>query len=479
MSIDYREIVEVGSPLVKSLLENDPLIPSVVVRNLISQAKASSQVSLDFKRLEDLNRWQTTRQVIRHETGKFFQIVGIDVQCPELNLSWQQPIIYQPEIGILGLLCTQINNTLYFLVQLKVEPGNINYIQMSPTIQATRSNFLAAHGGRSVPFLEYFRYPGQDKSAKILVDQLQSEQGSRFLSKRNRNMIIYVANFDHEDIPQNFVWLTLDQIKNFCLENNCVNMDLRTVVSCINFNDFISDHLLSSSLLSEDYKSRKLQSFFACFKTNDIERKILLSKLSTLKSEHSLNVDIIPLNKTDKWNFLNGRLSHSDSRYFDVVGVNIRVKGREVHEWDQPLVEPCSVGENILFIRKTSNSLSCLVQFKLECGNKDILEIAPTIQTSSQNKKSKIEQYLYNIYGELVKEHSNILCNTLQSEEGGRFYKEENKNVILDVGNDPVDISDSHYMWVSIGTLSDLLRYNNFVNIQLRSLLSLLQPSML
>ena len=70
---------------------------------------------------------------------------------------------------------------MYFLVQLKVEPGNINYIQLSPTIQATRSNFLAAHGGKSVPFLEYFRYGNKGEKSKILVDQLQSEQGSRFL----------------------------------------------------------------------------------------------------------------------------------------------------------------------------------------------------------------------------------------------------------------------------------------------------------
>ena len=32
-------------------------------------------------------------------------------------------------------------------MQAKVEPGNINSIQLSPTLQATRSNYTKAHGG--------------------------------------------------------------------------------------------------------------------------------------------------------------------------------------------------------------------------------------------------------------------------------------------------------------------------------------------
>ena len=479
MFINFSDLTEIGTCLANSLVCDDPLNSAEKVSALIDKAASSSKVSIKFKDIQELNRWEVDRQDISHETGKFFQIVGIDVACPELNLSWQQPIIYQPEIGILGLLCTKIKNTLYFLVQLKVEPGNINYIQLSPTIQATRSNFLAAHGGKTVPFLNYFRFPGQQKSCKILVDQLQSEQGSRFLAKRNRNIITYVENFDSDEIPENFVWLTLSQIKGFCLQDNCVNMDLRTIVSCINYCDFIEGCESLSKLMPNSRNTDALKFYFDCYKSNDFERKILLSHLSTLKSEHSLFVSKIPISETDGWELVNGKLSHCDSLYFNVIGVNISVMGREVKDWDQPLVAPCSVGENVLFIKKTADSLLCLVQFKLECGTKDIIEIAPTIQTSSQNKKSPVEQYLYDMYQSIMLEKTSIICATLQSEEGGRFYREENKNIVLDVAGKDIALSSSYYMWISMGTLSDLLRYNNFVNIQLRSLLSLLQPSML
>ena len=66
--------------------------------------------------------------------------------------NWDQPIIVQKEIGILGIL--KKNNK--YLLQAKFEPGNINKIQISPTVQATKSNYTQVHGGKKVPFLNYF-----------------------------------------------------------------------------------------------------------------------------------------------------------------------------------------------------------------------------------------------------------------------------------------------------------------------------------
>ena len=45
----------------------------------------------------------------------------------------------QNEIGILGIIKNIKTNK--YLLQAKVEPGKINKIQISPTVQATRSNY--------------------------------------------------------------------------------------------------------------------------------------------------------------------------------------------------------------------------------------------------------------------------------------------------------------------------------------------------
>lgn len=168
---------------------------------------------------------------LRHKSGKFFSIEGINVKIiyGHTIKEWNQPIINQPEIGILGILCQKRDGILYFLLQAKIEPGNINKIQISPTVQATRSNFTQIHGGKKPPYLEYFT---DIHDRKIIVDQLQSEQGARFLKKRNRNIIIEIKENETMELLENYCWLTLGQIKNLLVQDNIINMDTRTVLSC-------------------------------------------------------------------------------------------------------------------------------------------------------------------------------------------------------------------------------------------------------
>jgi oxidase EvaA len=48
--------------------------------------------------------------------------------------TWSQPIINQPEVGYLGFIVKKINGVMHFLIQAKIEPGNVNCVQLSPTI---------------------------------------------------------------------------------------------------------------------------------------------------------------------------------------------------------------------------------------------------------------------------------------------------------------------------------------------------------
>lgn len=70
--------------------------------------------------------------------------------------SWDQPIINQPEVGYLGFIVKEFNGVLHFLMQAKIEPGNVNHVQLSPTIQATRSNYTQVHQGAKRYILSTF-----------------------------------------------------------------------------------------------------------------------------------------------------------------------------------------------------------------------------------------------------------------------------------------------------------------------------------
>ena len=191
--------------------------------------------------LSEMKGWKYRDDRIRHDSGKFFSIDGIHINTNYRNTpEWDQPIINQPEIGFLGFIVKKFNGVLHFLLQAKIEPGNLNIVQLSPTLQATRSNYTRVHGGKSPTYLDYFN---GEKDVTILVDQLQSEQGARFLHKRNRNIIVEVDENEDLKVENGYLWASLGQIKELLRYPNVVNMDSRTVISCIKFGSY-SEHSL-------------------------------------------------------------------------------------------------------------------------------------------------------------------------------------------------------------------------------------------
>lgn len=75
-----------------------------------------------------------------------------------------------------------------------------------------------------------------------------------------------------------------------------------------------------------------------------------------------------------------------------------------------------------------------------------------------------------------MKEQKHVLHDVLLSEEGGRFYHEQNRNVIIEINKEDVIANEQDgYFWVDYKTLNTLVQVNNCLNIQLRNLLSLLE----
>jgi oxidase EvaA len=220
--------------LIRSLLTtNNPFNSTDEVLAWIERRNREVKVNIEGVPFSRLNGWRFDPDTgnLCHESGKFFSIVGIDVYKNQGGIArWRQPIINQPEVGYLGIICKEFDGILYFLLQAKIEPGNVNCVQLSPTLQATRSNYTCVHGGKRPAYLDYFKDARQEQ---ILLDQLQSEQGARFFRKRNRNIIIRVD--DDIDVGEDFRWLTLGQIKQLMLRDNTVNMDTRTVLSGLRF----------------------------------------------------------------------------------------------------------------------------------------------------------------------------------------------------------------------------------------------------
>lgn len=426
--------------------------------------------------ISELRGWSYRDDRIRHNSGKFFSIDGIHIRTNYRNTpEWDQPIINQPEIGFLGFIVKKFNGVLHFLLQAKIEPGNLNIVQLSPTLQATRSNYTRVHGGKAPTYLEYFN---GEKDVLILVDQLQSEQGARFLHKRNRNIIVEVGEDEDLEVKEGYIWASLGQIKELLRYPNVVNMDSRTVISCINFGSY-SEHslrLLDAVKRMNGIHSSKPDSFLYSVLSGDNhlnELQDIIQWITSLKFKYELDVTPIGISEMQKWIYDGNTIHHESGKYFDVMGCRVEIGNREVVSWDQPMVRSAQEGLMGFIVKKINGIYHFLVQAKLESGNFDIVEMAPTVQCLTGNyRKGKNEYTIPYLEQILNAPKDKIWYSSYQSEEGGRFFQEQNLNIIVEVGEEfPIEVEEN-YCWLTLNQMLSFVTYNNYLNIAARSLLS-------
>jgi oxidase EvaA len=396
--------------------------------------------------LDELTGWSTHPVTgnIGHESGKFFTVEGLDVRLPDAAVpAWTQPIINQPEIGILGILVKEFDGVLHCLMQAKVEPGNRNGVQLSPTVQATRSNYTRVHQGKPVPYLEYFR----DRSGnhRVVADVRQSEQGSWFHHKRNRNMIIEVSS--DVEVLDGFCWLSLGQVHALLHEEDLMNMDARTVLSCLPF----------------------------AGPPDSSRMRDLLAWITEARTRTDVYADRIPLNEVSGWQRDGTSIRHESGKFFNVIGVDVRAGGREVRRWCQPMIEPIGIGVVGMLVKRIDGVLHCLMNARVEPGYVDVVELAPTVQCTPENYSVLPAAAHPPFLGEILgAEAAQIRYDNLLSEEGGRFHHALNRYVAVETEIDVPPEQFPGYHWVSLPQLTDLLRHSHYVNIQARSIVACL-----
>ncbi|GHH51072.1 NDP-hexose 2,3-dehydratase family protein [Streptomyces candidus] len=379
-----------------------------------------------------------------HRSGRFFTVRGLRAVVDEgPRRTWEQPIIHQPEVGILGLLVKEFDGVLHFLLQAKMEPGNRNLLQLSPTVQATRSNYTGVHRGGTVRYLEHFVGP---EGGQVLADVLQSEHGSWFYRKSNRNMIVEAAG----DVPvhEDFRWLTLGQIGELLHRDNVVNMDARTVLACAQVG-----HPEGGALHS------------------DLE---VLSWITGERSRREVRTELVGLRGVGGWVHEEYGIRHAQGRHFRVVGVDVEAGSREVDGWRQPLFEPCGTGVSAFLTRRFGGVLHLLAHARVEAGFLDTIELGPTVQYTPTNFEHLVPAdrppFLDAVLGAAP---ARIRYEALHSEEGGRFLNAESRYLLIDSTEDEAPLRPPPgYRWITPGQLNSLARHGHYVNVEARTLLS-------
>jgi oxidase EvaA len=393
-----------------------------VLGSWFSSLLDEARCHVDVISLAESAEWRLDDGVIVHRTRGFFRVVGL------MWGGFQSAVfIDQRTVGTLGFLIRGRE----LLVHAKIEPGNVGFVQLAPTCQATESNARRIHGGAAPPFIDAF----PRGATNALYDVDQSEQGTRFLGKRNRNVLAAAARV--VPLPRTHRWMDVDEVLDLTRHDYTVNTDARSVLVCAPWRSLAGR--VPFSRFRGGFGAELMAS--AHCSSRSLERvKASIAAARAVAREPS----IVPLSDVPQ----NG---------VRVRQIRVEVRGREVPSWDQPILDS-SEGKVLLACGRIDGVLHFLFRAQAEPGLHDKVELTPTIVVPPGETSNA------RIAGTVVAE-----CR--QSEEGGRFYRDTNHYQIVDVG----EAYDADH-WLNLGDVRQLLDEPGWLTNEARSALSLLLP---
>ena len=403
------------------------------INKWLKSQKNKQKISVKEKDISNLTSWNFNLKEIFHESKKFFSIIGIRVLSNFYKRkTWDQPIIFQNENGILGILRRVKNEEPEYLLRANVEPGNINKLQISPTVQATKSNYTRVHGGKKIKYLNFFL-----KKEEFLINSKQTEQGFNYLLKKNKNILINVNKTIK--LAENYRWIKKKNLISLIKKKNILNMDTLSVFSCS----------IKKNIFDKPVETSK-----------DI--KIWLKKMNRT---YFIKLKFIPLNKMKDWILTKKNIFHKKKSYFSIIGVAVSAKSREVSYWNQPLIRHRSLHFAGFVTKKINNTTHYLVKFIIEPGYK-FGSVTCTVKSSNisnyrrnLNLSIKSRYILKKIF--FKKKGSVIKYDAVQSHEGGRFFKSQVRYMVVEIKNNQKILIDKTYKWVSHNQMISLIKKGN------------------
>ncbi len=433
------------------------------------QENAFECTPIDFS---ESREWCFENGYLRHRTGGWFFLAGAaaDARHPYLH-GQQQLIIVQRQIAINGFLVRLSPGGMEFLFQGRIEPGNIGGMQLAPTTQSTISNYKKAHGGKPTAFIEYFLDPDP---VGILLDELQSEEATRYLGKYNRNVVRCITG--DLPVPNGFRWYDLAAIRCFVVSSNVLNTDARSVLSSISWDALANEAGPFTGHPAGSFGAELRASYNARGDKSDSLTIDILRWLTRQRASAGLHTQILPLDDLNNWVIEAGSIHEVQTdqgfqaRQFRVVAL-----GREVESWDQPLIDSCSAGRLTLILQERSGVLHVLAKASYEIGYLEGVQLSSSISIppgSSGREDDLVERQLVEMISESAL--TSVLQHCRQSEEGGRFYQDENdyEIVLLDPS---VRLPESDgYRWLTLSQVRELMKIPGVFSIEFRGVLALL-----
>ena len=412
--------------------------------------------------LNQLDKWHVSEKIIQHDTKRFFSITGIQaIDNVTGQVLGEQPIINQPDIGVLGYILQNRNNRLQILLQAKTEPGNIGGTQIGPTVQATYSNYTCVHKGLKTRYIEQFI-----KNEQLIHEgTLQSEQGTRFLGKYNRNITNYLSDDEKiSDVDGNWRWFDLEELFQIIDCDYGINTDARSVLINSNWAEFnINTQPFEKRIAYDSFAEKLYYSYNAGEEMALVGMKDVINLLEASRREANFSIKEVDLIKLHGWTYEDDAISNQSQ--FSVKGFHVNVHGREVPYWSQPLIHSHAAGLVILYCQVINGVLHFLIKLSREIGFAERVQYGPAVQVLNE----KDDLFSCNFKDEDISKISGFT----QSDEGGRFYHSNVEYNLIEINSDVSVNITPEYCWVTLRQIYKLLPVKGFFTNEFRSVLSI------
>lgn len=200
------------------------------------------------------------------------------------------------------------------------------------------------------------------------------------------------------------------------------------------------------------------------FATSATELKDFLA--STLETSQ-FKLEKIKFSDQESWGYKDGSLSHVSNGFFHVAGVRHQVTKEEHLALYQP--QGALTG---LALFQDENDIYVLLQARVEPGNTGVAQYGPTIQSTPANylcmhggKKTSYVELFTGFHPKV-----NSLGHTEQLDLGKRYFQKTKSHHYL-LLDEPVH-TEENMIWASLSVILETALEDNFLNADLRSLLS-------
>jgi oxidase EvaA len=195
----------------------------------------------------------------------------------------------------------------------------------------------------------------------------------------------------------------------------------------------------------------------------------IVTWLETQRTSMRFKSELIGLDEVRDWSRdERGNVRHKGGHFFDIEGATVEAgEVREVKSWDQPITTQRDAGLLGMLARETpERGIEFLLQAIAECGNIGVLQLGPSIHsTSSSIGRTHAGERLPMMEVVNAKSGVRVVYRANHTEEGSRFWKRYNQNVVVYLDDESViETNLRMFRWASLSQIKELALMDNLLS---------------